>query len=429
MHDIHTGEVTGTAFGGQGIIRHEGLVIFIPFAAIGDTVRFRIVKCKKNFAFGELVDIITPSTQRITAKCPYFGTCGGCQLQHLNYDTQLQYKRQWIEDALKRQAGLHDAIVPNVEPATLQWAYRRRIVLTLKPYNDSYQAGYFSLEGTSLINVQQCPIFTNETDPTIAQVQALVARLKRTDASDGKVTILKDKGAHFLLHFHFKVMPTNAQQVLNEAMTSFASFSGIVATAPGRSIRVGSFETTLTIGNLTFEFSPQAFIQNHPEQSLNIYTSICKYAAMCAPKKILDLYCGIGISSLMLAQQSAHVIGVEANAEAVRLATENAKNNQITQASFHKANVEAVINNLLKKEAPDLIIVNPPREGLYPQVVDAIIKNPPKHLIYISCMPPTLARDLKMLCQNTYQLDSIKGYDMFPQTAHVETFATLCKIF
>ena len=165
--DLLTGTVSNIAFGGEGIIRNEGLVTFIPYAAIGDQLSYRIKEQKKNFAKGEIVNILQPSPQRTEPLCPYYGICGGCQLQHVNYDAQLEYKRQWVEDALKRQAGFTNITVPAVTPTEQQWTYRRRISLTLKADFNHYLVGYINIDHTTLVEVDQCPIFLAKEDQTI----------------------------------------------------------------------------------------------------------------------------------------------------------------------------------------------------------------------------------------------------------------------
>jgi len=423
--ETETGTVSAIAFGGMGIVRQQSQVIFIPFTAIGDVVRFRITKRKKNYANGEVVEIIQPSTQRTLPLCPYFGTCGGCQLQHINYQAQLDAKRQWIEDALKRQAGIEDVIVPNVIPTEQQWAYRRRIVLTLKEHEGHFNAGYIANDNKSLLTVDSCPIFVPKTTLIIEYIQEIAQKLTCQGYNSGKVTVLKQNETTFLVHFHFKFIPKNAKEILQKIPQQYPCITGVVASAPRETIRYGNFETSFKIDDLNFDFSPQAFIQSHPEQSLNIYRTICEQALIIKPKKVLDLYCGIGISSLLLAQQGSIVIGVEANIEAVRLATENALKNNLRKTTFSKANVEDVLESLLKKEIPDLVIVNPPREGLDARVVEALKATPPSRIMYISCMPSTLARDIKPLIQAGYTLKYVQGFDMFPQTAHVETLILL----
>lgn len=422
---IFSGDVLRLAFGGEGIVHQEGMVVFVPFTAPGDRIKFRITQRKKNFAYGELIDILQPSPERITPKCPYFGTCGGCQLQHLNYAAQLEYKRQSIQDALVRQAKLIDIIVPPVVPAKQQWSYRRRVSLTLKPFEGHFAVGYTATDGVSLLPVKQCPIFIDSEDPIFLQVQAVGKTFINQDSNEGKVALLKRSNGTFLLHFHFKNLPPNAEVVLTEAAQNYSSWTGILASSPKKTLQFGQLDTQFEIADLTFDFSPKAFIQNHPEQSLNIYHSLCKHATSLQPKKILDLYCGIGISSLMLARQGLNITGVETNKEAIRLAQANAKKNKITSANFIQADVQQVLGGLLEKMNPDLVIVNPPREGLDPSVIQALLQRPPSAILYISCMPPTLARDLRLLCAEKYQVDSIEAYDMFPQTSHVETLVYL----
>lgn len=430
---IFSGEVLRLAFGGEGIVFHpEGFVVFVPFTAPGDYIRYRIIQRKKNFAYGELIDIVQPSPKRIVPRCPYFGICGGCQLQHLDYAAQLEYKRESIQDALVRQAKLVDIIVPPVMPAMQQWTYRRRINLKLKQVQGRFVAGYTAVDGEGLLPIEQCSIFVEPEDPIFVQVQTVAKAFIVQGSDEGKVTLLKRGNETFLLHFHFKQLPSNTEDVLAQAAQCYASWTGILASSPKKSLQFGMLETQFEVAGLTFDVSPKAFIQNHPEQSLNIYHSLCKHAALLRPKKILDLYCGIGISSLMLARQKLYLekaIGVEANKEAIRLAQVNARKNGIGSVDFIQADVQQVLRGLLERADPDLVIVNPPREGLAREVIQAFIERPPPVILYISCMPPTLARDLKLLCFNSkkYQVSAVEAYDMFPQTLHVETLVHLVR--
>lgn len=426
--EVFTGEVLRLAFGGQGIVHQDSLVVFVPFTAPGDVISYRIVQRKKNFAHGQLLNIIKPSPLRTTPRCPYFGTCGGCQLQHLTYEFQLEHKRQSLQDALVRQAQVVDITVPPVIPATQQWEYRRRISLTLRPQEEHFIAGYTTVDNTSLIAIEQCPIFTKTSDPIIRNLQDIARLLNSAGNNDGKVTLLKKDSTNYLIHFHFKTMPQNADEVLKMASARFPEWKGILATSPNKSLQFGSLESHLEVDGLSFKFSPKAFIQNHPEQSANIYHALCQYAKEYCRHHILDLYCGIGISSLLLARnglKTFNVTGVENNGEAIRLAKHNAQANNISNVNFVKADVQNVIASLLEKTSPDVVIVNPPREGLDPKVIKALLANAPKWIFYISCMPPTLARDVKLLSKETYQLTAVQAYDMFPQTSHLETLAIL----
>ncbi len=477
LGDELRGEIVGLASGGQGIIRHAGFVIFVPFTAPGDLISCRIVKKKKNYADAELIEIHHPSVLRATPPCPYYGRCGGCQLQHLNDEAQLEYKKLWVEESLKRIGKLPMQVLPPVVPATMRWGYRRHITLSLKPENGAFIAGYIAVDNHSLVKVSSCPIFTSEKDNVIQHVQSFAQMLQSHPGDAGKVAIIKHVEGHCLLNVHFNRLPTNYVEACENTLARHSqsycprpqievltcakapavgrsegpqyyqyggpsdrsnpgalaqskpqfmaagSIAGIVVNSPGKQFSFGETTLTLKVDDLTFLFSPQVFVQNHPEQSMNIYQTICRLAK--DSKFILDLYCGIGVSSVLLAKQGADVLGVESNAESVRLAKVNAENNTVSNVRFLQADVEQVIKERLQRRAPDLAIVNPPRIGLSNAVVKALLENGPAEIIYISCMPSTLARDLQALCAERYRLSSCQAFDMFPQTAHIETVVCL----
>lgn len=426
MTKILTGHVVGMASEGQGIVRHEGLVTFIPFTTTGDLVHYEIIQKKKNFAVGKLVKLLEPSFERMNPRCPYFGTCGGCQLQHIQYASQLEYKRKWIEDALNK-IGKLQVSVPPLTPSSLQWNYRRRINLFLKSTQGSFKAGYFATDNTSLIEVKCCPIFIDENDPILKSIQEICRQLKSNDPFDGKLTVLKSTTG-YLLHFHFKTLPENAFKVLSNALKTFSFITGALASSKQKTLQFGSIETSCEVEGLTFDYNPKTFIQAHSEQSLNIYREIENLGSRLKPKSVLDLYCGIGISTLLLARQDFLTKGVELNPESIKLAKSNAVKNKLPKAQFITANVEKVLLQLLIDDKPNLVIVNPPREGLSPKINVIFQNNRIEHLIYVSCMPSTLARDLKELCENGYRISSIKAFDMFPQTIHVETLVLLAQV-
>ncbi len=425
LHDIITGEVVGMAFGGAGIVRHDGFVIFVPFTAPGDKVTCRITQKKKSFANAELIAIERASPQRTKPLCPYFGACGGCQLQHLLYPAQLECKEHDVEDALKRISHHKEKSVLPVVGAEQQWAYRRHITLKLRPMGDAFEAGYVAIDNVSLIKVKQCPIFVEINDTILQEVQQVAQSLKNTSKEDGKVAIFKSENRRFLLHFHFQYLPPNAVAAMENALSQFKNWRGVVLSSRNRTITFGETQSIFEVDQLKIAFSTKAFIQNHPEQSVNIYREICRIAQASNAKKILDLYCGIGVLSLLLASHGHLVKGVEFNPEAIGLAQHNAKINGIEHVSFTQGDVAEKLGDLINHFRPDLVIANPPRTGLEAKVVNILVSSGIREIIYISCMPSTLARDLKMLCEESYHLKQCQPYDMFPQTAHVETIAHL----
>lgn len=419
-----TGEISGLAFGGDGILRDGSLVVFIPFTAPGDLISYRITSKKKNYARGELVEILKSGKERTVPRCPYFGTCGGCQLQHLTYPAQLEHKRMCVEDSLKRIGRIPIDVV-SITPANQSWAYRRHVTLTLTPKNDTYEAGYIGIDGHSVVPVNSCPIFVSEENQVIQELQKIVSQLKSSLNNSGKASILKQDNDQFLLQLHFPKTPPNCSTVCQEALNRNPIWKGILVNTEREKLTFGNSKATCRIDHLEIEFSPKAFIQNHPEQSLNIYRRICALASQVGPKSILDLYCGVGISSLLLAGQGMFVVGVEGNKEAVQLANKNAQSNGIKQVSFIQADVAHVLGSLLEKHGSDIVILNPPRIGADESVCQELVKRKPKHIIYISCNPATLARDLQRLGSQNYRVLSCEAFDMFPQTAHVETLVHL----
>jgi 23S rRNA (uracil1939-C5)-methyltransferase len=422
---MEKGEVSGIAFGGEGIVRHNDLVVFVPFTAPGDEIIYQITERKKNFAKGQLVEILQKSSARVSPPCPYFGQCGGCQLQHLNDLTQLEYKRKSVSDALQRIAKLDTSVSP-VIPATQQWAYRRHIHLRLQSHKDFYKAGYIALDNVSLIPVQECQIFIEKNHPLLEELQQVLRQLKNEGIKEekGKITILKQLNNRYLFQFHFSQLPNNFQSVMENALSQHPHWQGVLASSKDKQLSLGKTQVTLEIENLQFEFSPNAFIQNHPEQSLRIYRAILEIAKSRARTAILDLFCGVGISSIMIAQAEISVRGIELNPKAIESAKNNAHMNQVKKASFQCADVKDVLKESLSQFKPELVIANPPREGLEKEVIQALLEDPVQEIIYISCMPPTLARDLKLL-SSQYTIVFCQPYDMFPQTGHVETLVYL----
>lgn len=409
---IYQGTVEKLAFGGEGIVRREGLVVFLPFTAPGDHVSYSIKKQKKSYAEGVVRKLITPSPDRVEPQCPYFGTCGGCQLQHIKYPTQTEIKRQWVKEALERgcNVNLHIEIVPT----DLIWSYRRKISLVIRPKADHFEAGYISCDQKTLIPIKQCPIFTSPEDTVLIKLQEICQNLSSIGCQEGKCTVLKDQVGKYLLHFHFRNLPKNIREVLIEVAHP------TIASSPQKTISHGYFKSSIEIEEMLFSFSSTSFVQNHPGQSRKIYEKIIEIADKIQASSILDLYSGVGILSVLLAKGGCDVTAIELNRAAVKDAKENAKRNKIDSVHFIEGDVSKTAEKHLKNH-PSLVIVNPPREGLSQDVIKLLLKYPPKHFIYVSCMPSTLARDLHSLNSGGLKVHEAIAFDMFPQTTHVET--------
>lgn len=427
VNSIITGDIQSIAFGGEGILRYQGFVVFVPFTAPGDKIVCRITEVKKSFAKGEVVRLEQASPQRVKAPCPYFGSCGGCQIQHLNDDAQAKYKLSAVTDALKRIGHLKTPPA-QIIPAHQKWAYRRHITLHLKPVGQGFEAGYIGVDHHSLVVIQSCPIFNTPQDPIIEQLQELVGSLSNSTQQEGRVMILKNHRDQYVLSFQFASLKGLDLHSFQTSLQHYPIFTGIIVQSPQEQRIYGDPYCEQKLEGLLFRFTPQAFVQNNPEQSTNIYKHICTLTGERSHKKILDLYCGFGITSLLLSRQGHAVTGIEYNPDAIRFAQDNGQLNHLKQAHFIQGDVEKVLPRWLKTEGhADLILMNPPRTGLSKGVIQTVLKAEPNELIYVSCMPTTLARDLALFCQQQYDIQQCIVYDMFPQTAHVETLIHLKK--
>lgn len=418
------GRVLSISFGGDGVLRHEGKVIFVPFVATGDVITTKITQDKKSFAKGVLVEVQEASTERAKPRCPYFGQCGGCQLQHLNYEAQLEAKRNFVIDALLRIGGLSAINVLPVVGTPQQWEYRRHIKLHGKPSKELIALSYVLHDGKGEIQVSKCPIFSGDRD-VIDAVSNLLNTI-RTSLKEkvGDVSIMKNE-QRFVLLFDFPHMRTNLTEFFDRFVKSQNLFTGILWRARDILHEVGDLHLNFMLDDLTLKYSPLSFVQAHPEQSANLYRALFERVERQRTERILDVYCGIGATSLILARTKAAIVGIEENPQAVILAHDNAQINAIENVSFIKGDADVHVASFLTNFRPDVIVVNPPRTGLGKGVKDALIGKPPKRLFYISCMPSTLARDLKELVAAGFKVVYCQPFDLFPQTTHVETLVEL----
>lgn len=411
------GEIEAIAFGGSGVMRHEGLVIFVPFSAPQDRVQVKITQQKKNHALGEIVKIEKPSPLRREPLCPLFRRCGGCQLQHLTYAAQLEAKQHFIESALARIGKISCEVAP-VVPASEQWHYRRHIRLNLRKKGKGFEAGYIGCDGHSFLTVSHCPIFQQIGDTRLEALQKFLSELSSEGIEQGSLRLFKTEHNKWLLAFSFSpTLPSNRAEVISEP------WSDITMQAPGKKESFGNSETSFWTAGLQIHYTPYGFVQNHPEQSEKLYQAILEKSS---PKtsRLLDLYCGIGISSLLFAKAGKQVVGIESNPASVKLAEKNRDINGITGVRFVTAKAEEAIKQELQNFKPETILVNPPRTGLAPSLLEELLRSNAEEILYVSCMPATLARDLKAL-QARYTLTACQPFDMFPQTTHVETLVHL----
>lgn len=405
------GTVEQIAFGGSGIVRSDGLVIFVPFSAPGDELSLKVTNQKKSHAFAEILSINTPGPSRISPTCPYYGTCAGCQLQHIDYNAQLAAKELFVKDALERIGGIDCPLEP-ISPSPKEWNYRKHIRLNLRLTDSGFEAGYIAKD---FLAVKQCPIFHELGDEILLLVDRTAKELSNQGIKEGSLRLFKIESGYLFAFSFFPYLPENRREI-------FADFPfPVIMQSPRQKEQFGNIELSIDLDGLKLFYSPFSFLQNNLEQSEKLYKTL---VSQVAGNQVLDLYCGIGATSLLLGREGKQVYGIENNAKAIELAKKNGVFNGLKEIEFECRSVEKADLSRFKNWS---VVVNPPRTGLDPEALNHILEIQPVEIVYISCMPATLARDLKAFKEASYRPVFAQPFDMFPQTTHVETVAKLVK--
>ena len=418
-----SGTVDTLAFGGSGIIRHDGMVLFVPDVIPGESILVEVTEVRTNYAKGKVIAIERPSPHRITPHCPYNGQCVGCQLQHIDPKCHPDIKRQWLKEALH---GLISPQMPiDIIPAQKMWAWRRKITLHARWDGNSWLCGYVGRDNTSLVPVRWCPIFcTEEERNLIPKIVSLfdVMPGTRGAAIDLSLCRLPDNTITLLLSGTLRLSKTTIKDIVKHVET-IPNIRTISLRFPHLNYDQGPTTFIFSALNREWHFSHEAFIQNHPAQGERLWADVIATVEKGGPNQaILDLYSGISVTAISLALRSHHVTAVELSNAAVTAAKRSARaleaSLQIVENSVEQFLVSA-------KGHEDCWIVNPPRQGLSKEVVAKIIEKMPKRLVYVSCSPPTLARDLRAMVQAGRRIASVQAYDLFPQTSNLETIAVV----
>ena len=432
---------------GEGIGKINGFTVFVEGALPGDKIRTKIVKVKKNYAFGKLISIEKKSEDRVEAECAYAGRCGGCQLQHMSYEAQLRYKTKKVRDCLERIGGLADIAVFQTIGMDKPLYYRNKAQFPVGEENGSIVCGFYAQRSHHIVNLDTCMIQQRINEDIIRVVKEYMEEnhIAPYDEKEHKGLVrhiltrvaFATKEIMVCIIINGKSLPRQEKLVLK--LTQIPHITSIVLNSNRERTNVILGSSTKTIwgkgyitdyiGETKFEISPLSFFQVNPVQTKVLYEKAVEAAGLSGKERVLDIYCGIGTISLFFARKAACIYGVEVIPEAIEDAKRNAVLNHIDNVEFRVGAAEEVIPRLWEEEGfhADIIVVDPPRKGCDEKVLHTIVSMMPEKVVYVSCEPSTLARDLKYLCQGGYEVKSVQPVDQFPMTVSVETVVLLSR--
>lgn len=439
LHKIYEGTVESVAFGGEGIIRHNNFVVFVPYTVPGDRIQFRITELKRSFARGKIERILNPSSFRVTPPCPIYFTCGGCQHQEFEYLKSVEEKSRILEGLLRHGLKLEKIPMEPPIPSPLSYGYRHKMQVAVGESSDGkLLIGLYETLSHRIVDMQTCPIQHPVNNQLLDAFRKAIPSLGwRPYHENSNIGLIR----HFLGRVNQKgeafAVIIATQKALPYWESLREALSKTVPELQGLAVNVNPMRTNVVLGTQThllwgksfleesvgkfsFKFGPTSFFQVNPLLLPKVTDKIIEWLAPSKNDKVLDLYCGVGTFSLPLAEHADEVVGIEENSESIEWAKENAKANRIKNVKFIVGRAEDRFQN-----APSLVLLDPPRSGLHPAVLEKLLKLKPKRIAYLSCNPSTLTRDLGVLLKGGWKLSRATAVDFFPQTSHIEALALL----
>lgn len=440
-------DIEGMAHEGQGIGRIDGMAVFVEGALKGERVRARIDKTARNYAIAHLEKIQVPSQERITPACPHAERCGGCSLQHLSYKGQLEFKTQKVKDSLER-IGRIKTIVHDTIGMPDPWRYRNKAQYPVGEERGQAVLGFYEKRTHSIVPSNSCMIQHGINDDVAATVKEWANRCRVPVYNEEKHTGLlrhvvtkvgmKTGEVMVILVVNGDEIP-NKKELIELLQKNIKGFKSLILNKNDRRTNVilGSRNTLLFgspyiydyIGEIKFSLSPLSFFQVNPVQVEILYEKALEYAGLTGDETVIDTYCGIGTITLFLARRARKVYGIEIVDAAVKDARHNAEINGISNVEFIEGAAEEVMPELVRKGArADVIVMDPPRRGCDEKLLKAAVDMAPRNMVYVSCNPATLARDLRFLEDRGYQTKEVQPVDMFPHTHHVECVTLMSRV-
>lgn len=460
-NDVVTVKIEDMGSNGEGIGKIDGYTLFIKDSMIGDLVEARIMKAKKNYAYAKLLNVLTPSEYRVEhPACKVVRSCGGCQIQEMEYGRQLRFKENKVRENLIRIGGISKEVLSKVMEPILgmeePFAYRNKAQFPIgTDRNGKIVAGFYAGRTHSIIPNMKCALGVEVNERILRCVIEFMEEFKISAYQEEEHRGLV---RHVLIRYGFRTKEIMVCLVLNgggiphgdvlaerlcaiEGMTSvtYSMNRDRTNVIMGKEIRLLWGQTYITdwIGDVKYRISPLSFFQVNPVQTEKLYGLALQYAQLTGEETVWDLYCGIGTISLFLAKKAKQVFGVEVVPQAVLDARNNAKINGIRNVEFFEGKAEEVLPEFGRryeeehegmKYHADVVVVDPPRKGCEEGLLRTIVEMGAEKVVYVSCDPATLARDLKVLCGEGYEVERVRAVDQFPHTVHIETVCLLSRI-
>jgi 23S rRNA (uracil1939-C5)-methyltransferase len=418
--------IESMAFKGYGVARVDGEVLFIPYSVIGDTAWVKVIEKKTNYSIGKLNQLIEPSPWRVTPPCPYFGECGGCQWQHIDYLAHAQSKKEILTEILKRLGGLKELPSINVTPSPQPYGYRARVQLKVK----RKKMGYYQEKSHRVVDIDHCPIAHPLVNQILLSLRKAISSFSRMEEIEINVSPEEGKG---ILILHPLSLHSGMKHFVKEFLQTHSYLKGVAVMEKKAFTLFGdpylNFSISLNQRGekniLRFRTSPASFFQVNLEQNEALIRTVLEFSDVNEGKRVLDLYAGVGNFTLPLAIASQEIWGIDESPAAVEDARFNAERNRIKNCSFMYGRVEDILGHW-NGERPDLMILDPPRAGCK-TILDQVFRLKPKKIVYVSCEPTTFSRDLRLFSKAGYRLQRLSLVDMFPQTYHMEVAGLLTK--
>lgn len=448
LNDIIEVNITGLGSSGEGVGKADGFTVFVHGALPGEKVSVKLFQVKKSYASGRILNILEESPQRVKPQCVFYEKCGGCQLQHLNYEGQLAVKRQQVKDAIERIGHITGCEVLPVLGMENPWHYRNKMQFPAAKTEGKIQIGCYAALTHNVINIDDCLIQKQANNKIMQVVRQWMQQFNisaydettgkgvvrhvmgRAGAKTGEVMAVIVTSCYDIPHAGELVtmLKTEVDGLKSIVQNINKKRTNIIMGAKNR-VLYGKSTIKDRLGNLKFNISPLSFFQVNSAQTEKLYATALNFAALSGKETVIDCYCGTGTISLYLAQKARKVYGIEIVEPAIKDANENAKANNIANAEFICGDAAVEMPALLKSGVkPDIVLLDPPRAGCDKKVLAAIAGVKPEKIVYVSCNPASLARDMAFLTENGYKAVKAQPVDMFPMTVHIETVVLLSKI-